>query len=141
MLWIHPVLQLLSTLAALYVLWLGIARFRCNHMGCKLFFDWKAHVRWGRAVIIVWFAMLALGVAMTRASWGMAGITGAHYIAGLATVPFMAAGYATGSYLDRVKKRRKALPLIHGLCNTALLALALYQVWSGVGAVRLFLLP
>ena len=43
--------------------------------------------------------------------------------------------------LDKVKKRRTVLPLVHGANNALLLALALAQIWTGIEVVRLFLLP
>ena len=141
MLWIHPVLQLACTLLALYVMWLGVRRFRAAHLKHKVMFNWKRHVLLGKIVLIIWFAAFVMGAASTRFIWGVSDVTGAHYLVGLAMLPLLVTGYATGHVLDKVKKRRTLLPLVHGANNALLLALALFQIWTGIGVVRLFLLP
>lgn len=141
MLWVHPVLQLACTLLALYVMALGLVRFRAAHLGHKVRFDWKRHVLYGKIVLVVWFAAFVWGAAAARVIWGVSDVTGSHYAVGLAMLPLLATGYATGHVLDAVKKRRTVLPLVHAANNALLLGLALYQVWSGVGVVRMFLLP
>ena len=140
MLWIHPALQLLCTALALYVMLLGVRRFRAAHLKHKVVFDWKRHVLYGKIVLVVWFVAFVWGAGTARIIWGVSDVTGAHYAVGLIMLPLLVTGYATGHVLDKVKKRRKILPLVHGGNNSLLLALALYQVWSGVGVVRLFLL-
>lgn len=55
-------------------------------------------------------------------------------------VPLMLFSLASGLIMDRRKARRKTLPLMHGLGNLALLALALLQVWTGFGVLRAFIL-
>ncbi len=72
--------------------------------------------------------------------FGTWGISGAHYTVSAVMAALIGAGYASGHLLDRVKKRRKYLHIFHGLNNTVLLALALYQVWSGWGLLHMFLL-
>lgn len=140
MLWIHPVLQLLCTVLALYVMWLGIQRFRAAHLKHKVLFNWKRHVLYGKIVLIVWFVAFVWGAGSARIIWGVSDVTGMHYVVGLVMLPLLVTGYATGHVLDRVKKRRSLLPLAHGANNTLLLGMALYQVWTGIEVVRLFLL-
>jgi uncharacterized membrane protein len=45
--------------------------------------------------------------------------------------PFIIFGAASGLYMNRKKKKRKALPIIHGLSNLVILILALTQVATG----------
>lgn len=140
MLWVHPVLQFICTIFALYVMWLGIRRFRAAHLKHKVVFNWKRHVLYGKAVLIIWFVAFVWGAGATRIIWGVSDVTGTHYLVGLIMLPLLVTGYATGHVLDKVKKRRKILPLVHGANNVLLLGLALYQVWTGIAAVQLFLL-
>ena len=53
MLIIHPLIQLAATLLALYVLLLGVARFRQLHMRQKTLFQWQRHVRLGTIALRV----------------------------------------------------------------------------------------
>ncbi|BBD06797.1 DUF4079 family protein [Desulfovibrio ferrophilus] len=141
MLWIHPVLQLLCTLLALYVMVLGVQRFRASHLKQKVMFNWKRHVFYGKIVLIIWFVAFVWGAGAARILWGASDLTGIHYVIGLIMLPLLVTGYATGHVLDTVKKRRAVLPVVHGLNNMLLLGLALYQVWTGIEVVRVFLLP
>lgn len=141
MLWIHPVLQFACTLLGLYVLGLGVQRLRAAHLKQKVLFNWKRHVLLGKIVLIVWFVAFVWGAGMVRYLWGASDLTGAHFVVGLVMLPLLVTGYATGHVLDAVKKRRTVLPLVHGLNNALLVGLALYQVWTGMGVIRLFLLP
>ncbi|MBU1002182.1 MAG: DUF4079 domain-containing protein [Proteobacteria bacterium] len=141
MLWIHPVLQLLCTLLGLYVLGLGVQRLRASHLKHKVLFNWKRHVLWGKVVLVVWFVAFVWGAGMVRFLWGSSDLTGTHFVVGLVMLPLLVTGYATGHVLDAVKKRRTVLPLVHALNNVLLLGLALTQIWTGIGVIKLFLIP
>lgn len=128
---LHPVFQLLCTLAALYAFYHGARRFRAAHLGARAAFAWKRHTRAGLVALIGWPLGLAGGLAVTWTYWHGLFITGAHWVVALAMLPFMLFGLASGLYMDRVKKRRRLLPLVHGLANTLALGLGLAQVLSG----------
>jgi hypothetical protein len=137
LLWIHPVLQALATLSALHVLHLGWVRFQSAHMGRKGgVFQWKTHVRQGVIAMALWTAGLAGGMWAAQQTWTVLGITGTHYWVGLCMLPLMAFGLATGWRMDKVKARRRALPLLHGAANLLLVLLALWQVATGVVILR-----
>ncbi len=141
MLWIHPVLQALATLLALWVMEMGVRRTLFSHFGKrKILFPWKRHVFWGRIVLVAWLAGLAVGVVAMRQAFGVYGVSGAHYTVAAVMAALAGIGYATGHVLDKYKKKRKFLHIFHGLNNTALLALALYQLWSGWALTRMYLL-
>lgn len=129
--WLHPVWQAAATLLSLHVLYLAWARVQCNHLGRKVAFAWKDHVRWGRWTIGLWMLGALLGIAVARLEWGAFFITGPHAWVGLAFLALALFGYLSGHVMDKVKKRRKALPIAHGIVNVALVAAALWQVWSG----------
>jgi len=140
MLWFHPVLQLVATLLGVYAAWLGVQRLRANHFGTKAVFRWKGHVNTGRAAMVLWLVGLFGGMAVARIQWGVNFVTGAHYQVALVMLPLLLFGLASGAYMDRVRARRTALPLAHGLCNLLLLALALFQIRTGWRVIQDFIL-
>lgn len=129
--WVHPVWQAAATCGALFVLFLGWQRFCILHFRGKGTFAWKRHVFLGKIVLGLWCAGAILGIVVARLEWGVSFITGTHMEIGLWFVPLAAVGYLTGSRLDKVKKRRLWLPLLHGATNTLLIALAATQAWTG----------
>jgi len=58
-------------------------------------------------------------------------ITGFHGKVALVMALFIIFGSASGLYMNRNKKKRTALPMIHGLSNFILLIFALTQVITG----------
>lgn len=58
-------------------------------------------------------------------------ITGFHGKIALVMAPFIIFGAASGLYVNHNKKKRTALPMIHGLGNLVLLILALTQAVTG----------
>jgi hypothetical protein len=140
MLWIHPILQLAALLIAIRVLFLGINRFRFQHLKQKRPFDWKGHVKYGKVAAWLWMAGLVLGVYVAQRTWGTTTLTGPHYTAGMLMWPFILVGLVTGYILQKPSGKRPGLALVHGAANAFAFVLALYQTWSGVEAVRLLLL-
>lgn len=139
--WIHPVLQLVATAMAAYALWLAWPRVLRNHLGRRTTFAWNEHVRWGKWAHILWMAGTVIGVAVVARAWGGSGATGNHYWIGQLIMPCIAAGYITGSVMDRDKKPRRYLPLVHGVCNVLALTIAVVQIGTGIHVVQEFLLP
>ncbi len=131
MLWIHPILQIVVTVAAFYVFYLGLQRFRSAHLGHKTVFLWKRHAIMGRLVILGWIIGLLLGMMVVNAEFGMTGIFADHFHGSMIMTPLMLFGFITGAAMDRHRKKRTALPLVHALNNVALLGTALYQVYTG----------
>ncbi|MBU2551804.1 MAG: DUF4079 domain-containing protein [Proteobacteria bacterium] len=140
MLWIHPLLQILATLLAVYVLFLGFRRFQTLHLGRKTVFAWKLHVRLGLVALALWLVGMAGGLITAARTWPGFLITGAHAYIGLFIGLLAVVGLATGLYMDRVKKKRTALPLIHGLNNLLALVLAVAQVFTGMWVYNHFVL-
>ena len=140
MLWLHPVFQGLTTLLGLYVLALGAKRFLAVHLGRDARFDRKRHVRLGRMVLSQWVLGLAGGLTATRlAVWLTATrlavsevlVTGWHWKIALVMLPLIVVGAWSGSVLNKVKRKRRALALLHAVNNLLLLCLALVQAWTG----------
>ncbi len=127
----HPVLYGIVTLAALYVAWSGLLRARSLHCDWKHPFPWKKHVFWGSIVLGLWGIGHLSGFAGAMFAWNTTFFEPAHAYTGVLMLPLALVGYFTGRRLDRVKKRRKLLPAIHGINNMILVILALYQLYSG----------
>jgi len=136
-LWLHPATQFLATLASLYVLFLGVIRLRSAHLGHKgLVFPWRRHVLLGTAVLSTWALGFAFGLGVTWWSWGEIFSTGRHHQVALVMLPLIAFGLGSGIIMDRAKAKRTILPLAHGIANTVLVLLALWQLSTGSRLLR-----
>lgn len=132
--WIHPVLQTLAVLLSLYVLYLGVIRFRFAHLGHKgILFPWKRHVQQGATVMTVWALAFVIGLGAAWWSWKSVFVTDLHYQLALVMLPLIAFGLGSGFLMDRVKAKRSVLPLAHGVLNTLLVLMALAQLATGIG--------
>ena len=137
---IHPIFQSVGILIALYVMKLGISRFRMVHLKQKTRFNWKQHVHFGIIATTIWLLGIFGGLYIVKTSWYGLLITGYHAKSGLLMIPFILFAVGSGLYMDRKKKKRKVLPLIHAICNTVMLLLALSQIYTGVGVYRTYVL-
>ncbi len=140
MLWFHPLLQAVATLLALHVAYLGMERFFGRHMSARRTFLWKRHVRLGLIVVLLWAGGMMGGLFMARMSWSTNFVTGSHYKVAFVMLPFMIFSLSSGLFMDKAKKKRTLLPLLHGASGLVLLGMAIYQVFSGWGVVQDFLL-
>lgn len=139
MLYIHPVLMILVILLFAYVLSLGAARFRFNHLKQRVVFQWRRHVRLGKWAVAGYVLGGFLGMLVAWKEWGLVGGMGWHYHNFLYVIlPLCAVSFATGAYMDRRKAPRRLLPLVHGLANLALLLSGLCQLATGLPVVRPF---
>lgn len=140
MLYLHPAVQFVSTVLATYVIYTGIQRIRSLHLRTRTTFNWKRHVLFGMLVLLLWSVGFAGGFFVTRNVWYSNFITGLHASVAVVMCPLIAIGFVTGFYMNRVKKKRILLPLIHGANNTILFLLAVYQVYSGWLVMQKFVL-
>ena len=140
MLYIHPAIQFASTMLAIYVIYSGIQRFRSLHLNTRAIFKWKRHVSLGMIVLLLWVMGLIGGFVVTRNVWYTNYITGLHARVAVVMCPLIVIGFVTGFYMNRVKKKRTLLPLIHGANNSILFLLAMYQIYSGWQVLQKFVL-
>lgn len=140
MLAVHPIIQFLAILLALYVFSLGLQRFRFLHLQQKSIFRWKRHAALGKIALGLLLAGMLGGMAMVYVYWHGFLVMGIHGKVALAMVPFIIFGVGSGLYMDHKKKNRKLLTFIHGLNNLVVLVLALTQVVSGWWIYRSFVL-
>ncbi|MFV9691536.1 MAG: DUF4079 family protein [Desulfobacteria bacterium] len=129
MLVIHPIIQFAAVMLTLYVFYLGVQRFWSLHQ--KTLFRWKRHVLLGKIALLALSGGMIGGMTMVYLYWHGFLITGFHGRVALVMTPFIIFGAASGLYMNRKKKKRTALPMIHGLINLVLLILALTQVVTG----------
>lgn len=140
MLWLHPAFQTVTTILGLYVFVLGLKRFLAVHLGRAAAFNRKRHVLLGKMVVMQWIFGLAGGLSMVRLTWSAVFVTGLHWQIALAMVPLLVVGLATGLSLNKVKRKRRAMALLHAANNSLLLLLALGQCVTGVLVLRDFVL-
>ena len=137
---VHPIFQSVGILMAVYVWWLGFQRFKMLHLNQKIRFNWKQHVRFGIMATVSWLIGISGGLYMIKSSWHGMLITGIHSKIGVLIIPFILFSVGTGLYMDQKKKKRKVLPLIHGINNTVMLLLALSQIYTGIIVYQEFVL-
>ena len=132
MFWIHPIWQFATLVLAAYVLRLGWVRFAFLHFDRKGRFLWKRHVALGKAAIFMWVYGVPMGGAASWVKWRTFGVTGYHFYISIAIVILVVFGYSSGWYMDTYKKKRKALPLLHGAANFFALVLSIISLVTGV---------
>jgi hypothetical protein len=140
MLVIHPIIQFLAVMLTLYVFYLGVQRFRSLHLHQKTLFRWKRHVLLGEIAMLALLGGMIGGMTMVSFYWNGFLITGAHGKVALVMTPFIIFSAASGLYMNRNKKKRMALPTVHGLSNLVILILALIQAVTGWRVYMMFVL-
>ena len=140
MLYLHPTVQFIATVLALYVIYTGMQRFRLRHLHMRATFHWKRHVLLGTMVLLLCDIGLVGGLVVTRNVWYTNFIMGLHARVAVMMCPLIVIGFATGFYMNRARKKRLLLPLIHGVNNTLLFLLAIYQLFSGWYVMQKFVI-
>ena len=128
---IHPPNQSLATLPGLYMLYLGIQRFRFLHVHQKTAFPWKRHVVLGIICLLAWLASFPGGMLVVRRAWGVMLQSGPHAQFAIFMVPLILFGLISGLDINSSKKKRTLLPLLHGINNLVVLIPAFNQARIG----------
>ncbi|PLX42994.1 MAG: hypothetical protein C0608_00850 [Deltaproteobacteria bacterium] len=131
MILVHPIMQVFFIAMAAVAFILGSQRFRSNHLGHQTRFNWKGHVYVGRIAIVGLILGTVAGIAITPHYFEYTPPVLSHGLLGLVSISFFLVGAVTGYILDKHRKKRKILPLIHGTANTVALILTLNQIKSG----------
>jgi hypothetical protein len=97
-------------------------------------------VVWGEIALGLLLGGMIGGITMVYVYWHGFLITGTHGKVALVMAPFVIFGLASGLYMNRKKRERKLLPLVHGLNNLAVLILAVIQIVTGWWVYRAFVL-
>ena len=133
MFFIHPIVQFTAILIVFYVLKLGVSRCRFAHLKQESRFKWKLHVRLGIAATTLWLFGFFGGTIIVKSGWYGYIASGLHAKIGLLMIPFIVFSLVSGVYMDRKKKKRTILPLVHAGLNSVMLLLAFVQIYTGVG--------
>ena len=136
MLYFHPALQCTGLTVAVWALMLGISRFRAMHLKHKIRFNWKKHVLLGKVALAILLIGGMSGILVVRFYWGAFFVTGAHWKVGLVILCLIIFGLWSGLHMDKVKKRRTALPILHGLNNATILILSVFQIITGLQILK-----
>ena len=140
LLWIHPIVQALTALLALYVLRLGLSRFASRHLGKTTVFQWNRHVMLGRVVVAVWALGAIGGLTMTYLTYGKLYTESLHFKIGITILLVLLITFLTGTRLNRRRNQSNILPVVHLVNNILLLILVGIQVVTGLDIVRIALL-
>lgn len=140
LLWIHPIVQSLTIILALYVLWLGLARLASRHLGRQTVFRWDRHVKLGKLVVAVWALGGFGGLIMTYITYGKIFTESLHFKIGIAILFLLSVTWLTGTRMDRRRGQSDILPVIHLANNALLLILIAIQLFTGIGIVQSALL-
>lgn len=138
MLLVHPVMQGIGILVALYAFATGVQRFRSVHLKQKTPFAWKRHVLAGRIAFGVLITGFVVGLVMVRVHWGQNLMTLGHGKMALVTLPFIIFGFLSGQRLSGKGGRKDILRIVHGLNNIVVVVLLLNQARLGIEVYRLF---
>lgn len=130
LIWFHPLMQVFAAVLGIWAMFQGIQRIRML-MGVKLIFPWKKHVKLGTLALSLWI-LGALGFYVTLDLFGETHITGLHAELAWPVVGLSFLGLITGYIMDKYKKKRKILPLIHGICNIILIILVFVLFYTGI---------
>jgi hypothetical protein len=133
---VHPAMQFLATLLALYVFYQGIKRFRSLHLNQKAVFEWRQHVVLGEIALGALLAGMLGGTMTVYLVWGEFFITGTHRKIAFVMAPLIMFGLGSGLFMHYRKHTRKMLPFVHGLNNLIVLILACVQVVTGYGVYQ-----
>lgn len=128
--WVHPLTQGLAFVLGMIAMWQGIIRVRML-CGQKLIFPWRNHVRLGTAGLLLWTGG-AYGFYVTHSYFGGTHITGIHATLAWPIMALSLLGLATGYVMNKYKKKRFWLPIVHGVGNTLLVLLVCYECWTGL---------
>jgi len=140
LLWIHPIVQSLTAVLALYVLWLGLSRFASRHLGRRTVFQWNRHVMLGKVVVAVWALGAVGGTFMTYMAYGKIFTESLHFRIGILILAVLLVTWLTGTRLDRRREQSNVLPIVHMVNNVLLLILVAIQAVTGIGIVQSALL-
>lgn len=141
LLFLHPLAMGFVILLSSFVLILGLRRALQAHFGMRIQFSWGHHVFWGKLALLAFIGGLIFGATVTYVFWGAVGATGLHFRSAVYIIcPLAVIGLLTGHYMDRIKKKRTLLPILHGVNNIILVCVAIFQVWTGMWVLQNFVL-
>lgn len=128
---LHPLIQLTALVITLYVLQLGVARFRRSHLNHKTTFKWQRHVKLGTTAMVLLLVGTVIGLIVVKYSWDDILISGEHGHMIFIIIPLVLMSLGSGWYMNKRKKPRVFLPVFHAIINLFLIVLVFFQAFSG----------
>lgn len=132
LLWLHPLMQICAALLGVWAMWQGMKRAAMLYGRKKVLFPWKQHVKLGTVALVLWI-LGGLGFYVTLDLFGSTHITGLHAELAWPIIGLAFLGLITGYILNRYKKKRTVLPLVHGVLNVILIILVAIECYTGIG--------
>ena len=130
---IHPVAQLGAILIGFYAAYLGFQRSRSLHFGKATRFLRQRHAMSGTIALASMLGGTAAGFIMVN-RYLLSPEMGLHVAVAMTILPLGVFGIFSGFFLYFKPKKRKSLPVLHGITNLVILALALAQIVTGIRA-------
>jgi hypothetical protein len=128
---IHPLGQLVAILIAFYAGFLGLRRMQSLHFRKNYRFHRVRHVIFGSSGLIFMLGGMVAGYIMVN-RYLLLPDTRLHVAIAKIILLLGVFGLSTGFFLYLMPGKRRVLPLIHGINNLLILALALGQIVTGV---------
>ena len=113
LLWVHPLMQVCAAVLGVWAMWQGLKRV-------------------AMLLALVLWILGAIGFYVTLDLFGSTHITGLHAELAWPIIGLAILGLITGYIMNRYKKKRKILPLIHGAINVLLIILVAVECYTGV---------
>jgi len=136
---IHPVAQLTAILIGFYAAYLGFQRAQSLHYKRSVRFLRERHVIAGTIALISMLGGIAAGFIMVN-RYLLSPDMGLHIAIAILILPLGVFGIFSGFFLYLNPGKRTILPVIHGINNIAILALALVQIVTGISAYLQYVL-
>ena len=137
LLWLHPLMQVCAAVLGVWAMWQGMKRAAMLYGKKKMLFPWKQHVRLGTQALVQ-RNLRGLGYNVTRDHIGSTHIAGLHAELAWPIIGLAFLGLITGYILNRYKKKRTVLPLVHGVLNVVLIILVAIECYTGIGGWEYF---
>ena len=136
---VHPVAQFCAILIGFYAAYLGFQRTRSLHFSKAVRFHRDRHAIAGTVSLVSMLGGIAAGFIMVN-RYLLNPEMALHEAVAMAILPLGVFGIFSGVFLYLNPRQRKFLPVIHGITNLVILALALSQVVTGIEAYLRYVL-
>jgi len=124
---IHPIGQLAAILVGFYAAYYGYQRIQSLHFNKVVKFPRKRHAAAG-AIALIFMLMGSAAGSFLKNTYLPGTKLEIHNKIGMIIVTLGVLGIITGYFLYASPRKRKVLPVIHGVCNFAILLLAFVQI-------------
>lgn len=136
---IHPAAQLTVIIIGFYAAYLGYRRIQSLHLDITAKFPRKRHAVSG-AIALISMIMGSAAGSLIKGRYLQHTHLGTHEAVAMIIIALGIFGILSGYYLYASPRKRKIIPLIHGIGNFAVLLLAIVQIITGTAAYLRYVL-